>query len=148
MNLTRALEILKMGISEGWLFSFLLLSFHCFFFIKNSWQRQGGKEELATLTLALIGFIRATSNNFDEKSISTEYSSMTKIFHRPYLRAMFSFICTSDGNDLQYQSVLVNSFVSLIRFDSIRFLSLKRTKIWIWMIKLHLLWDISMINVW
>jgi len=82
MNLTRALEILKMGINEG------------------------GKEELATLTLALIGFIRATSNNFDEKSISTEYSSMTKIFHRPYLRAMFSFICTSDGNDLQYQTVL------------------------------------------
>jgi hypothetical protein len=74
---------------------------------------KGGKEELATLILALVGSIRATSTIHDEKTIN-DFSSVTKLFQRPYVRAMFAFILTQDGNDVQYECVLVGNFI-LIR---------------------------------
>ena len=71
---------------------------------------------MATLILALVGAIRATSTNTDEKTIN-DFSSVTKLFHRPYVRAMFSFILNPDGNDVQYECVLVQiSFFIRIRF--------------------------------
>ncbi|CAF4536070.1 unnamed protein product, partial [Rotaria sp. Silwood2] len=82
MNVNRALEVLNEGLQRG------------------------GKEELATLILALVGSIRATSTNNDDKTIINEFSSVTKLFHRPYIRAMFGFILIQDGNDLQYECVL------------------------------------------
>ncbi len=62
---------------------------------------------MATLILALVGSIRATSTNNDDKTLITDFSSVTKLFHRPYVRSMFAFILTPDGNDLQYECVLV-----------------------------------------
>lgn len=82
MNINRALDVLTRG------------------------YEQGGKEELATLILALVGSIRATSMNNDEKSVH-DLSVVTKLFQRPYVRAMFAFILAQDGNDLQYECVLV-----------------------------------------
>jgi hypothetical protein len=80
----------------------------------------GGKEELATLILALVGSIRATSAHGDDKGLINDFSSVTKLFHRPYVRSMFAFILTSDGSDLQYECVLVriNRSISLF-FNSI-----------------------------
>jgi hypothetical protein len=60
------------------------------------------------LTFALIGFIRATSSGNDEKTLLHDYSTVKKLFHRPYVRAMFAFILTADGNDLQYENVFVS----------------------------------------
>ncbi|CAF3659384.1 unnamed protein product [Rotaria sp. Silwood1] len=82
MNVNRALDVLNEGLQRG------------------------GKEELATLILALVGSIRATSTNNDDKILINEFSAVTKLFHRPYVRAMFGFILTQDGNDLQYECVL------------------------------------------
>ncbi|CAF4004965.1 unnamed protein product [Rotaria magnacalcarata] len=82
MNVNRALEILNEGLQRG------------------------GKEELATLIVALVGSIRATSTNNDDKALINEFSSVTKLFHRPYVRAMFGFILSQDGEDLQYECVL------------------------------------------
>lgn len=62
---------------------------------------------MATLILALIGSIRAISTNNDDKTLLNELSSVTKLYQRPYVRAMFGFILTQDGNDLQYECVLV-----------------------------------------
>lgn len=73
-------------------------------------MKKGGKEELATLILALVGSIRATSANNDDKTIN-DFSSVTKLFHRPYVRAMFAFILTQDETDIQYECVLVNCFI-------------------------------------
>ncbi|CAF0964213.1 unnamed protein product [Adineta ricciae] len=82
MNVTRAMEVLNEGLQRG------------------------GKEELATLSLALFGSIRATSTNHNDESLIHDFSSVTKSFHRPYVRAMFAFILTPDGNDLSYECVL------------------------------------------
>ncbi|CAF1350017.1 unnamed protein product [Adineta steineri] len=82
MNVNKALEVLNEGLQRG------------------------GKEELATLILALVGSIRATSTNNDDNTLINDFSSVTKLFHRPYVRSMFAFILTQDGNDLQYECVL------------------------------------------
>jgi hypothetical protein len=54
MNVDRALEILQEAL------------------------KQGGKEELATLILALVGSIRAVSTNNDDKTLMNELSPVTK----------------------------------------------------------------------
>lgn len=82
MNVTKALEILSDGLHRG------------------------GKEEFATLMLALVGSIRATSSNNEDKTFLNDLSSVTKLFHRPYIRAMFAFILQQDSNDLSYECVL------------------------------------------
>ena len=84
MNVTKALEILNDGLQRG------------------------GKEEYATLILALVGSIRATSANTDDKTSLNDFSSITKLFHRPYIKAMFAFIFQQDSNDLLYECVLVS----------------------------------------
>jgi len=58
---------------------------------------------------------RAVSTNNDDKTYYNDLSPVTKLFHRPYVRAMFAFIHTADGNDLQYECVLVriSYFLSL-----------------------------------
>ncbi len=50
--------------------------------------------------------------------IKHDLSPVTKLFHRPYVRSMFAFILTADGNDLQYECVLVriSYFLSLVSF--------------------------------
>ncbi|UJR38550.1 hypothetical protein I4U23_031216 [Adineta vaga] len=82
MDINRALEVLNEGLQRG------------------------GREDLATLILALISSVRATSTNNDDKTLINDFSSVKKSFHRPYVRSMFEFILTSDGNDLQYECVL------------------------------------------
>ena len=74
---------------------------------------------MATLILALVGSIGAVSTNNDDKTFMNELSPVTKLFHRPYVRAMFAFILISDGNGLQYECVLVriSYFLSLISFS-------------------------------
>lgn len=57
--------------------------------------------------MALIGLIQGTSTNIDEKNLFNNFSSIIKSYQNPYLRAMFGFIITQNGNDLQYQCVLV-----------------------------------------
>ena len=84
LNVSRALEVLNEGL------------------------QQARREDLGTLILALVGFIRSTTNN-DEKNLLNDYSAVTKLFQRPYIRAMFAFILTQDYNDLQYDCVLVRS---------------------------------------
>ena len=73
----------------------------------------GGREELATLILALVGFIRA---NNDDQSLINDISPVAKLFHRPYVRAMFAFILAQDGNDLQYECVLVRCSLLCVSF--------------------------------
>jgi hypothetical protein len=100
MNVNRALEVLNEGLQRG-----LIIIINSNFIFKSFIL--GGKEEYATLILALVGFIRATSTNSDDKTLINDFSPVTKLFQRPYVRAMFAFILTQDGNDIQYECVLV-----------------------------------------
>ena len=79
MNVSRALEVLNEGL------------------------QQARREDLGTLILALVGFIRSTTTSSDENNLLNDYSTITKLFHRPYIRAMFAFILTQDAQDLQYE---------------------------------------------
>jgi hypothetical protein len=104
MNVNRALEVLNEGLQRG-----LIIIINSNFIFKSFLL--GGKEELATLILALVGFIRATSTNSDDKTLINDFSPVTKLFQRPYIRAMFAFILTQDGNDIQYECVLVKLYL-------------------------------------
>lgn len=119
LNVSRALEVLNEGL------------------------QQARREDLGTLILALVGFIRSTTNN-DEKNLLNEYSAVTKLFQRPYIRAIFTFILTQDSNDLQYDCVLVRS----LRFFFFSFQELSfRMNNSIWVTKWPLLPNISTIHV-
>ena len=121
MNITRALEVLNDGIKQGFSFASFIFNECCLMlFFSSSIFITGGKEELATLILALVGSIRATSTNSDEKSIH-DLSLVTKLFQRPYVRAMFAFILTQDANDLQYECVLVMNDILLSKIDLFEF---------------------------
>ena len=117
MNVTRALEVLHDGHKRGTVLLLLLCR------RRRRTSLSGGREELATLILALVGFIRA---NNDDQTLINDISPVAKLFHRPYVRAMFAFILAQDGNDLQYESVLVRcSLFSSLLFPSMTRVSLK-----------------------
>ena len=63
-----------------------------------------GKEELCPLIIALVASIRSASSNNEWDG---DLPSITRLFTRAYVRAMFAFVLESDAADLQYQSVLV-----------------------------------------
>jgi hypothetical protein len=73
MNVDRALQVLNDGLQRGiQINNNICILFNIFFSLSD------GKGELVTLTLALAGFIRATSTNNDDKTLANHFSALIK----------------------------------------------------------------------